>query len=277
MSAFSLPGLRAAASPPDSAFPPAPTERPLGGRPLGECPLTVLVGVTGVGKSTALAALQGADPALKVLPDRREVTDAVMILPLAGGPVSDREERFRLTALYRKEHPGGMAQALGSLLADTGYWGQNPLFDGLRGADEVRYAAAHFPRWRFVALGAPDAVRVRRLLGRGDRFDQIGTEGTGAQGAGDLRAALGELKGSAEVFTAADLDALAGLVSEGHRPEDILAKTKIVASERRNYDPAAAEAVLRTLPPERALILDTVQLSPGEVSAAVRAWAGGKA
>lgn len=265
MSSSPLPGLRAADSPP--TFLPGPAERPL-----GDLPLTVLVGVTGVGKSTALAALREADPALKVLPDRREVTDAVMILPLSGGPVSDREERFRLTALYRQTHPGGMAQALGSLLADTGHWGEQPVFDGLRGEDEVRYAAAHFPRWRFVALGAPDAVRVRRLLGRGDHFDQIRTEG-----AEDLRAALEGLKGSAEVFTAAELDDLAGLVKEGHRPEDILAKTKIVLSERRNYDPAAAEAALRTLPPERALILDTVRLSPEQVGAAVRAWAGGKA
>ena len=74
-----------------------------------------------------------------------------------------------------------------------------------------------------------------------------------------------------------ELDDLAGLVKEGHRPEDILAKTKIVLSERRNYDPAAAEAALRTLPPERALILDTVRLSPEQVGVAVRAWAGGKA
>ena len=261
MSASPLPGLRAADSPPKSAE-----------RPLGELPLTVLVGVTGVGKSTALAALQATDAALKVLPDRREVTDAVMIWPQAGGPVRDREERFRLTALYRQTHPGGMAQALGSLLADTDHWGETPVFDGLRGEDEVRYAAEHFPRWRFVALGAPDPVRVRRLLGRGDRFDQIQ-----ADGAEDLRAALGGLTGSAEVFTTADLDALAGLVSEGHRAEDILAKTKIVVSERRNYDPGAAEAVLRTLPSERALILDTVQLSPEQVGAAVRAWAGGRA
>ena len=263
MSASPLPGLRAADSPSDPPSAIGPAERPL-----GELPLTVLVGVTGVGKSTALAALRGADAALRVLPDRREVTDAVMILPLAGGPVGDREERFRLTALYRQAHPGGMAQALGSLLADTDHWGETPVFDGLRGEDEVRYAADHFPRWRFVALGAPDPVRVRRLLGRGDRFDQIQ-----ADGAEDLRAALGGLTGSAEVFTAADLDALAGLVSEGHRAEDILAKTKIVVSERRNYDPGAAEAVLRTLPPQRALLLDTVQLSPEQVGAAVRAWA----
>lgn len=258
---LSLPFLRA------DAAPPAPHERRL-----SQLPLTVLVGVTGVGKSTALAALTGPDAGVRVLPDRREVTDAVMILPLAGAPVRDREERFRLTAQYRQTHPGGMAQALGSLLADTGHWGVAPVFDGLRGLDEVSYAAQSFPAWRFVALGAPDAVRVRRLLGRADAFDQV-TTGTG----GTLRAELAALAGVEAVFTPEELDALADLPAQGFAPGDVLAKVKIVVSERRNYDPAAAEAFLRTLPPGRALVLDTVALDPAAVAAAVRAWAGGAA
>lgn len=237
--------------------------------PLSSLPLTVLVGVTGVGKSTALAALQAATAGMKVLPDRRDITDAVMIWPRAGGPVSDREERFRLTAEYRAEHPGGMAYALGTLLADTRHWGNQPVFDGLRGLEEVQYAAAHFPAWRFVALGAPDAVRVRRLLGRADAFDQV----TGGR-APDLRQALAELKGVQDVFTPAELDGLAALTDQGFAPADILAKVKIVVSERRNYDPQAAEQFLRTLPPVRALVLDTVELDPAGVAASVAAWAG---
>ncbi|MFC6665531.1 hypothetical protein ACFP9V_09400 [Deinococcus radiopugnans] len=98
--------------------PPAADEQPL-----GHLPLTVVVGVTGVGKSTALSALQNLGRQ-KVLPNRREVADAVMIWPQAGRAVTDREERFALTAQYRAGHPGGMAQALGSLLADTRHWGR---------------------------------------------------------------------------------------------------------------------------------------------------------
>ncbi|WP_291429958.1 ATPase [Deinococcus sp.] len=255
-----LPFLRA------DAASPAPHERRL-----SQLPLTVLVGLTGVGKSTALAALTAADAGVRVLPDRREVTDAVMILPLAGAAVRDREERFRLTAQYRQAHPGGMAQALGSLLADTGHWGQTPVFDGLRGLDEVRFAAQSFPAWRFVALGAPDTVRVRRLLGRADAFDQVG----GAQGGTTLRESLADLKGAAEVFTPQELDALAELPAQGFAPDDVLAKVKIVVSERRNYDPVAAEAFLRTLPPARALVLDTVALDPAGVARAVRTWTTG--
>lgn len=257
MIAAALPaGLRA-----DTASSAAPTEKRL-----ADLPLTVLVGVTGVGKSTALSALAGK--AGKVLPDRREVTDAVMIWPLAGRDIADREERFRLTAEYRAAHPGGMAQALGSLWADTAVWEGNLVFDGLRGLDEVRYAVDQFPLWRFVALGAPDTVRVRRLLGRGDQFDRVQIAE-----AGDLRRALGELKGVQDVFGEDELDELARLSTEGHTPADILAKAKIVVSERRNYDPQAAEKHLQTLPPSRALILDTVALGAAEVAAQVEAWA----
>lgn len=238
-------------------------------RLLAELPLTVLVGVTGVGKSTALAALREQGPAARVLPDRRELTDHAMILPLAGGPVTDRAERFRLTALYRERHPGGMAHALGTLSADPGYWGGRPLFDGLRGLEEVRHAAESFPGWRFVALGAPDAVRVRRLLGRADAFDRVADPRAG----GDLRADLAALPGAGAVFTPGELGTLAALAEEGHAPGDILAKTRIVLTERQHYDPDAAGAFLRTLPPARALILDTVALDPAGVARAIREWA----
>lgn len=229
----------------------------------------MLVGVTGVGKSTALQALQEVRPGLRILPDRREVTDAVMIWPLAGGPVTDREQRFRLTAEYRAANPGGMAQALGSLQADTTHWGTSPVFDGLRGLDEVQYAAMTFPAWRFVALGAPDAVRVRRLLGRADAFDRV----KGGAPASDVRSSLSAIPGVEAVFSSRELEELAALTAEGHSPAEIVAKARIVVSERRNYDPQAAEAFLRTLPGERALLLDTVALNPAEVAQAVRQWA----
>ncbi|MBB5235144.1 AAA family ATPase [Deinococcus budaensis] len=234
--------------------------------PLGEWPLTVLVGVTGVGKSTALAALRAADPAARALPDRREITDHVMLAP---GPITDRAERFARTARYRAQHPGGMAHALGTLSADTAVWGERLLFDGLRGWEEVEHAARHFPAWRFVALHAPDAERVRRLLGRADAFDRVTA---GHRSGGVLRAELGALPGVAAVLTPAELDALAALEGQGHPPADILAKTRIVVTEREHYDPQAAWSFLQTLPPARALLLDTVALAPEQVAAAVGAW-----
>ncbi|CAM3935572.1 ATPase [Deinococcus marmoris] len=268
----SLPHLRADTASVGNASsntaPPEHGERLQHERTLGELPLTVLVGVTGVGKSTALEALRELG-GQRVLPNRREVADAVMIWPGVGRAVTDREERFALTAQYRAAHPGGIAQALGSLLADTRHWGRSPLFDGLRGLDEVTYAAHSFPAWRFVALGAPDAVRVRRLLGRGDRFDQV----AGTATRGTLRADLDGLAGVSGVFSPAELDGLAALEGPDCAATEVLAKVRIVLSERRQYDPAAAETFLRGLPPERALVLDTVALSPAQVARAVQDWA----
>ncbi|WP_424951904.1 ATPase [Deinococcus sp.] len=256
-----LPGLSAV---------PAPGWLPLSGKSL-----LVLVGVTGVGKSTALAAL----PGLTLLPDRRELTDTVMILPLSGGPVLGREERFALTARYRQAHPGGMAEALGMLHADPALWSGGLVFDGLRGRDEVAYAAQHFPAWRFVSLHAPDHLRVRRLLGRADHFDTVsrfdtvsGVVGHGAGQDPPLSRALEELAGAAQVFTPAELDGLAALQAAGFSAAEILAKTRIVLSERRHYDPQAARAVLGTLPAARHLELDTARLSPQEVAERIRAW-----
>ena len=244
--------------------------------PLAAQPLLVLVGVTGVGKSTALAALEG----LKRLPDRREVTDAVMIVPQAGQAVADREQRFALTAQYRRTHPGGMAQALGSLHADPERWSGRLVFDGLRGQGEVEYAARQFPLWRFVSLHAPDLVRVRRLLGRADAFDVVAqtVQATGVRAdvrTFNLLAELEALDGVDEVFGSAQLHEIAALSAQGFTPADLLAKTRIVLSERRNYDPQAARRVLNALPGWRSLDLDTSLLSAQEVARAIADWLPG--
>ncbi len=234
---------------------------------LAALPLIVLVGVTGVGKSTALRALQDLRPDLSLLPDRRVVTDAVMIEPLAGGPVQDREQRFALTARYRESHPGGMAEALGSLALDGRAPDDLLVFDGLRGLEEVRYAAAHHPLWRFVALHAPDLVRLRRLLGRADAFDRVM-----ARDITNVEADLHHIEGLNAVFSADEVRQIAALPEQGHAPQEVLAKARIVVTERRHYDPQAAAAHLAGLPAHRALDLDTLRLSPAEVAARIGEW-----
>ena len=224
--------------------------------------MLVLVGVTGVGKSTALSALTRAGLRAVALPERRAVVDAVI---LAGESVRDRAERFRRTAAYRARHPGGVASALASLAAEDRRWPDPLLFDGLRGEEEVRFAGEHFARARFLGLHAPDAVRVRRLLGRADAFDR-----TAAETDGDVLERLREEAGG--VFSESDLMDLAALTAQGFPQADILAKTRIVAAERRHYDPDAALAALRELPGQRALLLDTTRHGPDEVARLVGAW-----
>jgi AAA domain len=233
--------------------------------PLSSLDFIVLVGVTGVGKTTTLEALWGTGLAYSLLPDRRLVTDVVMIHALAGELVTDREERFALTAKYRELHPGGMAQAIGSLSINLEVLPTPIVFDGLRGLEEVTYAAEHYPKARFIVLDAPDAVRVQRLLGRSDAFDRVQT----GNSSGSVMAQLGAINGVQDVFSTAQLEQLAALQMD---PNEIVAKTKIVVTERQNYDPVAARDFLARLPGKRVLYVDTTASSPENIAGKIREW-----
>ena len=205
---------------------------------------------------------------MRILPDRRELTDEMIIGPTEPGQPLERVERFRRTAEYRRLHPGGMAEALASLRAGAG---DTPVFfDGLRGEAEVRFAL-RYSGVRFVELSAPDDVRVRRLLGRADDFDGPLVT-SGAIDSVDARQLLDEIEGIREVFSAPQLEWMAALSNDGFSAVDIAAKVSIVVAERRNYDPAAASAILATLPEQRALRLDSSVLAATQVSQAVLAW-----
>ena len=78
-----------------------------------------------------------------------------------------------------------------------------------------------------------------------------------------------------EVFGSAQLHEIAALSAQGFTPADLLAKTRIVLSERRNYDPQAARRVLNALPGWRSLDLDTSLLSAQEVARAIADWLPG--
>ena len=92
------------------------TNDPIGdGVSLRDRDLLVLVGFTGAGKSTTLAALEGRGVLSAILPDRRELTDKVILPAMTGDParrITDRLERFSLTAAFREKHPGGMGEVL---------------------------------------------------------------------------------------------------------------------------------------------------------------------
>jgi hypothetical protein len=132
------------------------------------------------------------------------------------------------------------------------------LFDGLRGEDEVRFALEHLPKSFFIVLEARDLTRLSRLLTRGDAFDRVHIDNS------DL-VSLRELA--------------QGVLSEGELEEalrwnvsaqDLTAKLKIVADERKNYDPNGTRRVLWGSP--RALFLDTETLSVAQEAAAIRAF-----
>lgn len=219
--------------------------------------LLFLVGLTGVGKSTVLPALL-ARSGRRLLPDRRQLTDRIILpaaLRLEGSPVrpvSDRLERFRLTARYRKEHEGGIVHALVQYLGGDSSSGPC-LFDGLRGEVEVAAAQRCFRNARFLMLEARPEIRIQRLLARSDEFDrQAGTEASAEPHCTERHQAERHQAERAQ--------------AERHRAE------RIVAEEQRHYDQAAARRLLECLPPSRRLLIDTDHISAGDVASLVEEW-----
>lgn len=153
---------------------------------LGEHAVLMLVALTGAGKSTTLDHLRRrfSDFGAGVIPSRREVADWIAI-PLAqhwvGEPLApqpDRVKRFALTKRFAERVEGGMATAFSWLnLADD--YDRPILSEGIRGENEIRYASAHFSRWRIVELALDPVTRLRRLSQRRDDFDR-------AEGRADL-------------------------------------------------------------------------------------------
>lgn len=247
-----------------------------GWRAIVELPLVVLVGVTGVGKSTLLQEMAQHGAEYLLLPDRRDLTDQLIIgamqaadsLPIA--PVTDRGQRFAYTRRYRERFPGGMAHAL------TQLWVSDDapdllVFDGLRGANEVTYAAGALPNARFVMLDAPDIVRLQRLLGRGDAFDRIATTTVAQEGAGTF-AALG-LTEAATIFSPNEEAEILGWLRDSSVSSDSLAaKLQIVIEERRSYDPVATREALASHAPGSTLYIDTVTHSPAQVAEQTIRW-----
>lgn len=172
-------------------------------QPLAGHRLTMLVALTGTGKSTALDALSKMiDPAsLTVIPTRREVADCIAI-PAAQTflgepfrPVCDRVQRFHYTKVFADHVAGGMATAFSWLQLTDSYPGLL-ISEGIRGANEIRHALRHFPRWTIIELSLQPLTRLRRLSARQERFDQ-------AQGAADVSFLPRELQDDARTRLAA--------------------------------------------------------------------------
>lgn len=255
-------------------------EAPAHWQPIIEMPLVIVVGLTGVGKSTTIESL-ARRMACFVLPDRRDLADRVVIpavqdeLGVPRTPVRDRLERFRLTARYRERNPGGMAHALTRVRIDPAAMRGQLIFDGLRGVDEIRWAIAHLPRSRFLGLRAPEAVRLLRLLGRHQGFDHVELESTPLEGAHrDVDGLIAAVPGLDAVVPRGELSALLGSTAlEGVPLDEIVAKAAILVEESRNYDPAATMHFLEAeLGPWRHLIVNTAVHDPDDVAEQVARW-----
>lgn len=266
---------------------------PAGWQSLTQARLIILVGVTGVGKTTTLQHWQQIQTDFTLLPDRRDLADQLIISTMQAldgapvQPVTDRKQRFAYTRRYREQFPGGMSHALSQLWFDPQRLGSLLVFDGLRGVDEVSHALQALPQARFVVLDAPDLVRVQRLLGRNDAFDKIAVStpppqthsphpNLGARVRVQTLAEIGVADADA-LFSPQEAAVLLELTAKpveegGVSVDDLRAKLQIVVEERRNYDPVAAQAVLQKLAPERTLAIDTTLQPPAVVAQTIVGW-----
>jgi hypothetical protein len=255
-------------------------EIPAGFQPLTGLPVVIVVGLTGVGKSTVLERLPSSGLTFTLLPNRREITDEIIIASLqaeAGEtprPITDRVERFEYTARYRAKFPGGMAHALSRMVINPHKVQSLLIFDGLRGLNEVRHAVDYFPQVRFIVLDAPDTVRLNRLLQRGDLFDTTSAAQPGLGTGQDAIAALLAVSGVETVFSQAQLQQITTAAQSAQIPlDEVVQKISIIVKERRNYDSGAArDYLVQTLPAERVLVVDTSIHLADEVAGKVVEW-----
>lgn len=245
---------------------------------LTELDLIVMVGLTGVGKTTVLTLLKKTDLVFTLLPNRREITNEIIIASLqkeAGETpylVTDRVKRFEYTARYRAKHPGGMAHALSQLAIDPRKADSLLIFDGLRGLNEVQHAVKYFPQARFVVLDAPDMVRLRRLLKRGDAFDT--TTIRTSLVSHNLIAALLNIPDIEAIFDEEELRQIARMARAAQiSPDTVVETATIIVAERRNYDSRAARVHLsHTLSPTQVLVIDTATQPPEAIARQIRDW-----
>ena len=260
----------AAEARPSAAGPSAPW------RSVAEFDLVIMVGMTGAGKTTTLAELQRQGVAYRLLPNRREVTDQVMISRLQQQdnqppqPVLDRLARFQYTARYRAMFPGGMAHALSKLWLAESDLSRPLLFDGLRGLNEIQAALESLPHSRFIVLAAPDLIRISRLLNRGDLFDAV--ESVANQTTFDAETALRQIPGLTDLFTTTQVAAIARLADE-LPVRELAQKVTIIVEERRHYNPESTTAYLQNnLSEDRCLVIDTVAHNTATVARQIGRW-----
>ena len=222
----------------------------IGAKPLPELDVVLLVGLTGVGKTSFAREL-----GWPLLPNRRWLVDHYVLPRLGANPASlDRNERFELTARWRRQNPGGLAEALAAAYVEP-VW---PLvFDGLRGEEEVAYARRRFPRARFVVLEAPVRVRLERLLGRADAFDRARVNPGDEEQLDQLAAGVLDAEELKELLTR-------------YPARELTEKLRIIATEQQNYHPNGPRQALAGC--RRTLFVDTTVVTPPQAARRVREW-----
>jgi hypothetical protein len=242
-------------------------------------PLLIIVGLTGVGKSTVLSHLTEESSNFTLLPNRRTLTDEIIISQMAEDEQRLLEfcriQRFNYTRQYRQKFPGGMAHVLSQLWVNPQQVKTQLIFDGLRGKDEVSFAVKAFAEAKFIVLDAPNKVRLQRILKRNDAFDSIKSFKPKTESKSidldDLTsfAALG-IPEATSVFNAMEEQEILAWVHQGVVTVDELQeKLKIVVKEQQNYDSVSTRLTLEEMASERTLVIDTTVCNPQQAASQI--------
>lgn len=248
---------------------------PQGWKPLKDEPLLVFAGLTSVGKTTTFDALKTRGINFTLLPDRREMTDHLIINPLLAAEGKkpykmSRVERYPFMLKYRNMFNGGMAHGLTRCWFDPSQTTTSLMFNGLRGENETRFAVSALPLARFVALIAPAFVRLKRMLKRNDPHDQIKQSLIDNFYSNNVTsfADLGVAEAN-QIFDAEEEQALIKMVQSGEiAAKDLQDKLKIMLIDHESYD-SDGSAVLEKLAPERSVLIDTTINSPEQVASII--------
>ncbi|MGV0106269.1 ATPase [Nostoc sp. DSM 114160] len=247
--------------------------------PITSFPLLIIVGMTGVGKSTIAKALAEEGLDFTLLPNRRVLTERVIIAPMLKMQEKlmqphCRIKRLTYTRLYREHFPGGMGHILASLHINPQQVNSMLVFDSLRGENEIRYAAKALKNAKFVMLTVPNTVRLERLIKRHDSFDRIANQEL------DDRmqiipevlsnfASLGVPEASAYFTPKEEQQILELVYKQVVTGLELQEKLKIFVEESQNYDSVSTKQILEAMDTsDRSLIIDTIA-SPQESAKAI--------
>ncbi len=253
---------------------------PPGWQPITSLPMLVIVGGVGSGKSTTVKALIAAGCGFRLLPNRRDMTDKLIVAPLQQEdrlPIItlDRTQRLPYIRRYKERFPAGLAYALSRLYIDLERCDKLLVFDGFRGEDEVIYAIQTFHLAFFVFLYAPNIVRVRRLIDRDDKYDQLATNFRDRnpwylEGSSSGFSSIGIPEASSLFSTDEEQSLMLLLREKKIRPKELREKLRIICDERSLYDLDATMNLLAKVAPQRAIIINTNQYAPDQVVDMVR-------
>ena len=256
---------------------------PPGWQPLSTLPLLILVGAMGAGKSTTVQALTDIGCKFRLLPNRRILTNLLIVAPLQREdkvPVQtlDRVGRLPYIRRFKQRHPAGLAHALSDLVIkppeDKRSSERFLLFDGLRGEKEIRHTVDALPLAQFAMLETSTMVRIKRILARQDVYDQF-SDNPGEQNPSpspqelDSFATIG-VSEAAGLLSTDEEQELLSLVRDGHASlTELRDKLRLILVERSLYKMEATLAALQTLAPDRTAFLNPAVQTPQQIAAKI--------